>query len=42
MTWAMHAIGWLEVGDLERANAAFQKQLWFIRNEFQVCLNGIR
>lgn len=39
MTWAMHAIGWLEVGDRERASAAFQKQLWFIRNEFQVWSN---
>lgn len=39
MTWAMHAIGWLEVGDRVRADAAFQRQLSFIRNKFQVWSN---
>jgi trehalose/maltose hydrolase-like predicted phosphorylase len=39
MTWAMHTIGWLEVGDQTKAESAFRKQLSFIQNEFQVWSN---
>lgn len=36
MTSALYSIGWLEVGDLEKANVSFQRNFLYIRNEFQV------
>jgi len=37
MAWAMQTIGCAEVGDWSKANSYLQKQLAFIKNNFQVC-----
>ncbi len=36
MSWSMFSIGWLEVGDVEKAEAAFKKNFEYIYNDFQV------
>ena len=40
MTWGMFAIGWLEVGDTEKAKELFYKQLENKREPFNVSLPG--
>ena len=36
MAWAMQTVGWVEVGDMLKADNHLRKQLAFIRNNFQV------
>jgi len=36
MAWAMHTVGWVEVGQLKKANDHLRRQLTFIKNNFQV------
>jgi hypothetical protein len=42
LTWAMHTVGWLELGQTDKAAASFQKQLAYIKNEFQVGFKFLR
>lgn len=36
MTWGMHAIGWIELGDLETANETFLRSYANIQPPFNV------
>jgi len=36
MAWAMQTVGWVEVGDMLKADNHLRKQLAFIKNNFQV------
>ena len=35
MPWNMMTIGWLEVGEFDKAHELFKKNLQYIQNDFQ-------
>ncbi|ELU02904.1 hypothetical protein CAPTEDRAFT_169684 [Capitella teleta] len=40
-TWAMHTIGWLEVGELKKASANFIKQQNYTSKDFKACITNL-
>ena len=41
MTWSMFAVGWLEIGDTDKAKELFYRQLQNKRTPFNVSLVGL-
>lgn len=36
MTWSMHTVGWLEIGEETRAATLFQKNFAYVKEPFKV------